>query len=1415
MANLRPPFTEETAQKKVKAAQDMWNTKDPARVAQGYTPTCIWRVRDSFFTGTESIVAFLQAKWKRERSYRLRKELFAFRDDRIAVQFWYEFQDVEDEMRWKRCYGLEDWTFDETGKMRKQRAVFLHLIYFCCALESRLISKLQEDVENTCTTCRASTMDQIMSDVNDSQRRRQPLRDASSRINHSKSPNVVETPRLRIEESEQLKSPDRVSFLMTPTPQRNKENERLSVAIDSQPDSARNSIMSAASILSTKGKRKTHVGPWQLGRTLGKGATGRVRLAKHAVTGHTAAIKIVSKKSAAMVQSESIAAMDRNMGNFPTNAATRQMPCGIEREVVIMKLIEHPNVISLYDVWENRGELYLVLEHVEGGELFDYVSNNGPLPEEEAVRLFRQIIAALGYCHRFNICHRDLKPENILLDANHNVKLADFGMAALQPAGHWLNTSCGSPHYAAPEIIYGRKYRGDRADMWSCGIILYALLTGYLPFDGGDLGSTLWLVKKGDYEIPSELSDEAADLIQRILQKRPEDRISMQNIWLHPLLTKYEKLHNAMIDHYVGPPPALSVKDCGQTLSCQQDIDLDILRNLQTLWHDVKADELIQRLLCIEPTHERMFYNALARFRDEQLENYQGQPLECSASDYHHISRTGGRIRRGRSQTGQGSSKHRSHFPSVKEFPRRLSSFKEPMSPGTVASYDPYRSPKHSDTASEAQYAHVTVRREPSDQCQAILSSPRVNPPASIAEEQEPEESDRPDGSPFTVLQKRKQGPSSMKSFVSSRVPHSSSRAPGLSTHSMSYRRNVSFHHARNRSHGSASAKLKKRKIVSPNQPNEIKRSPSTCSLQLMADGLDIPDMPSSPSLPAQPTMVRGNGPKVKSLGQVRKVRDTDYTWREDTRKVSHELSQICEEAFNGSSATTIRTTSGGSGYETPGTPVSMASPEQVQPNSTTLAPNTSKESSGPYNIKELIETRQKLFEHGRDRKDNVPAYLSGVITHLDRLIEEDQVQNGARKPLDVASFKDPFVTSPNEGFPPVTNDNRASPFRALSQISPRRQQKPRTSLATSQGGDVKATIRMVPHSSLPSMEEVKPLTIRKKNSSKFASSDVHEFAMVDSAGGDRNLSIGSRHAGQPSGLAPIEEVPLSPKKTTPHAQEGKKWSWFKPRPQGSYNPPALPPKDSHLIIPSGGTTVHNAITLEPAFPPKTQSPQQLPRRKASMDRFGGGFLKKLLTKKSPQNMEEPPANNEKDPQTTPTKDNRYSSLMCKGLADTDSSVEADDPPNPFPNKRRSVANHNWFARVFQIKPATHVIALNTSKVKGRKELYKLLREWRDFGMEDVYLDKTNGIVHGRVSEANFLQLREVEFTAEFYTVLEHGHQANLSLVRFKQERGAASSFNKVVETVQSTLMRRGMVVEDPFRAKKMSSVLDSVPNHK
>lgn len=184
---------------------------------------------------------------------------------------------------------------------------------------------------------------------------RQPLADATNRLNTHESSKAEQG-----QQDDQFKSPDRMSVATSPVSTKgNAAKDRLSPAIDSQPDSNRNST-SAASIISNKGKRKTHVGPWQLGRTLGKGATGRVRLAKHATTRQTAAIKIVSKKSAAMVQSESIAAMDRNLTRYP-GTGVRPMPCGIEREVVIMKLIEHPNVISLYDVWENRGELCVSL----------------------------------------------------------------------------------------------------------------------------------------------------------------------------------------------------------------------------------------------------------------------------------------------------------------------------------------------------------------------------------------------------------------------------------------------------------------------------------------------------------------------------------------------------------------------------------------------------------------------------------------------------------------------------------------------------------------------------------------------------------------------------------------------------------------------------------------------------------------------------------------------------------------------------------------------------------------------------------------------------------------------------------------------------------------------------------------------
>lgn len=194
-------------------------------------------------------------------------------------------------------------------------------------------------------------MDQIIDSLN-TQTRRQPFTDVTNSVNNCPYP---KTQRFYINQGK-LGTSDGMSILKGPLSPSNARNPRLSVIAESQAESNQTSTISTVPVTPGKGKRKTHIGPWQLGRTLGKGTTGRVRLAKHSVTGQTAAIKIVSKKSAAMVQSESIVAMDRNMGQFTTSEA-RKMPFGIEREVIIMKLIEHPNVISLYDVWENRGEL--------------------------------------------------------------------------------------------------------------------------------------------------------------------------------------------------------------------------------------------------------------------------------------------------------------------------------------------------------------------------------------------------------------------------------------------------------------------------------------------------------------------------------------------------------------------------------------------------------------------------------------------------------------------------------------------------------------------------------------------------------------------------------------------------------------------------------------------------------------------------------------------------------------------------------------------------------------------------------------------------------------------------------------------------------------------------------------------------
>lgn len=355
----------------------------------------------------------------------------------------------------------------------------------------------------------------------------------------------------------------------------------------------------ASTTSSNASKRsKSHIGPWRLGRTLGRGSSGRVRLAKHSVTGQLAAVKIVPK----------------SVVGSGTDAAG--LPYGIEREVVIMKLIEHPNVMALYDVWENKGELYLVLEYIEGGELFDYLIRKGRLDEKEAVHYFRQIIYGVDYCHRFNICHRDLKPENLLLDKHRNIKIADFGMAALETTDRMLETSCGSPHYASPEIVAGANYHGAPSDIWSCGIILFALLTGHLPFDDDNIRKLLMKVQAGKFSMPKDLSIEAKDLIHCMLRIRPEDRISMPDILNHPLLNKYP-LTPALRRQWENYNEQVTLSTNNSILDSVNDIDMEIVKNLQILWHGASREQVIENLLKRQPNAEKTFYCLLLKYRHD------------------------------------------------------------------------------------------------------------------------------------------------------------------------------------------------------------------------------------------------------------------------------------------------------------------------------------------------------------------------------------------------------------------------------------------------------------------------------------------------------------------------------------------------------------------------------------------------------------------------------------------------------------------------------------------------------------------------------------------------------------------------------------------------------------------------------
>ncbi|KAG7610827.1 NAF/FISL domain [Arabidopsis suecica] len=260
-------------------------------------------------------------------------------------------------------------------------------------------------------------------------------------------------------------------------------------------------------------KKMRRVGKYEVGRTIGEGTFAKVKFARNTDTGDNVAIKIMAKST----------------------ILKNRMVDQIKREISIMKIVRHPNIVRLYEVLASPSKIYIVLEFVTGGELFDRIVHKGRLEESESRKYFQQLVDAVAHCHCKGVYHRDLKPENLLLDTNGNLKVSDFGLSALPQEGvELLRTTCGTPNYVAPEVLSGQGYDGSAADIWSCGVILFVILAGYLPFSETDLPGLYRKINAAEFSCPPWFSAEVKFLIHRILDPNPKTRIQIQGIKKDP-----------------------------------------------------------------------------------------------------------------------------------------------------------------------------------------------------------------------------------------------------------------------------------------------------------------------------------------------------------------------------------------------------------------------------------------------------------------------------------------------------------------------------------------------------------------------------------------------------------------------------------------------------------------------------------------------------------------------------------------------------------------------------------------------------------------------------------------------------------------------------------------------------------------
>lgn len=310
--------------------------------------------------------------------------------------------------------------------------------------------------------------------------------------------------------------------------------------------------------------KNCRVGKYEIGRTIGEGTFAKVKFGRNMETGEFVAIKVIDKEKAIKLKLNDL----------------------IEKEITTMKLVKHPNVIQLLEVLASRTKIFIVLEYANGGDLFDKIVNKGRLREDEARMLFHQLVHAVDYIHSCGVCHRDLKPENVLLDGSSNLKVSDFGFGAVSlqddDASGLFHTACGTPNYVAPEILSHKGYDGAIADVWSCGVILFTMLAGYLPFEDSNLMNLYKNIRAAKFFLPPWVSFDAMKLIVKLLDPEPSTRININEImedkWFKTGTVKTSALDNKRHLHLRNVEADFNNSEESQTC-CTNDQALAIMEH--------------------------------------------------------------------------------------------------------------------------------------------------------------------------------------------------------------------------------------------------------------------------------------------------------------------------------------------------------------------------------------------------------------------------------------------------------------------------------------------------------------------------------------------------------------------------------------------------------------------------------------------------------------------------------------------------------------------------------------------------------------------------------------------------------------------------------------------------------------------